>query len=53
MSEKRILELISGYEKPLMGALAALEVGLDSMRESCTLFNQWLVEIENVAEGAN
>ncbi len=46
---KRILNLIRGYEKPLMGALAALEVGLDSMRENCELFDQWLSNIEAVA----
>jgi hypothetical protein len=46
---KRILYLIRGYEKPLMGALAALEVGLDSMRENCELFDQWLSNIEAVA----
>ena len=45
---KRILKLIRGYEKPLMGALAALEVGLENMRNECVLFNEWLSRIENI-----
>jgi hypothetical protein len=50
---KRILNLIRGYEKPLMGALAALEVGLDSMRDNCELFDQWLSNIEAIAGDSN
>ena len=46
---KRIAGLIPGYEKPLMGALAALEIGLDKMREQCLLFNGWLSQIEALA----
>ncbi|GGK25222.1 DUF4276 family protein [Aliivibrio fischeri] len=47
---KRIEKLIWGYEKPLLGTLAALEVGLDSMREQCVLFDAWLKQIEALAE---
>lgn len=43
---KRIEGLVSGYEKPFMGTLAALEIGLDKMREQCQLFNSWLSQIE-------
>lgn len=43
---KRIENLINGYEKPLLGTLAALEVGLDSMRQQCVLFDAWLKQIE-------
>lgn len=43
---KRIQNLKPGYEKPLMGTLAALEVGLDAMREKCVLFNAWLNSLE-------
>ncbi|MCK5355823.1 MAG: DUF4276 family protein [Methyloprofundus sp.] len=46
---KRIIKIIPGYEKPLMGTLAALEVGLSVMRESCGLFDQWLNNIELLA----
>lgn len=43
---KRIEALIPGYEKPLLGSLAALEVGLSAMRSSCPLFNCWLERLE-------
>ncbi|EHH2507628.1 hypothetical protein BBM25_06255 [Vibrio parahaemolyticus] len=46
---KRIESLVWGYEKPLLGTLAALEVGLDRMREQCTLFDAWLKKIEALA----
>ncbi|WP_412852102.1 DUF4276 family protein [Ectothiorhodospira shaposhnikovii] len=45
---KRIMRLVPGYEKPLMGSLAALEVGLDAMRKHCVLFNDWLMRIESL-----
>lgn len=47
---KRIEALIPDYEKPLMGSLAALEVGLGAMRQQCALFNQWLENLECLAE---
>lgn len=43
---KRIELLMHGYEKPLMGTLAALEVGLDIMRQKCLLFDDWLNRLE-------
>lgn len=46
---KRIISLIPHYEKPLMGTLAALDVGLTVMREKCVLFNAWLTQIEALA----
>ncbi len=46
---KRIISLIPHYEKPLMGTLAALDVGLAVMREKCVLFNAWLTQIEALA----
>jgi len=45
---KRIEGLIKGYEKPLMGTIAALEVGLDSMRQNCELFDNWLRQLESL-----
>lgn len=47
---KRIASVIAGYEKPLMGTLAALEIGLSCMRDKCALFNQWLDNIELVVK---
>ncbi|HIF9150186.1 TPA: DUF4276 family protein [Photobacterium damselae] len=46
---KRIEGVIFSYEKPLLGTLAALEVGLDIMREKCRLFDAWLTKIEALA----
>lgn len=45
---KRIEVLIPDYEKPLMGSLAALEVGLQQMRAKCQLFNNWLIGLESL-----
>lgn len=46
---KRVEALIPGYEKPLLGALAALEIGLDRISAACTHFGAWLAELETRA----
>lgn len=46
---KRIEVLMNDYEKPLMGSLAALEVGLATMRAKCSLFDAWLTRLEALA----
>lgn len=46
---KRITHLVLGYEKPLLGTLAALEIGLETMRGKCELFDAWLTRIEVLA----
>src|SRR5699024_7654332 len=46
---KRIEVLMNDYEKPLMGSLAALEVGLATMRAKCSLFDAWLMRLEVLA----
>lgn len=43
---KRIQALVPDYQKPLMGTLAALEVGLHAMRKHCVLFDGWLRRLE-------
>lgn len=43
---KRILGLFPRYEKPLMGTLAVLEIGLDAIRRECPLFRAWLGRLE-------
>lgn len=43
---KRIIDLVPGYEKPLMGTLAVLEIGLDAIRQECPLFRGWLERLE-------
>jgi len=44
---KRVRDLIPGYEKPLSGSLAALEIGLDANRRECPHFNGWLLQLES------
>jgi hypothetical protein len=46
---KRILELIPTYRKEVAGALIAVEIGLDSMREQCPHFDQWMEMLEALA----
>lgn len=43
---KRLAQLFPGYDKPLHGALAALEIGLPTIRRECRLFDQWMSEIQ-------
>ena len=50
MPSKRIIALYPGYErqKPLIGVLAALEIGLPKIRAECPLFDAWLSKLENL-----
>jgi len=43
---KRILRIFPGYEKPLFGVLASLEIGLMPIRRECPHFNSWLRQVE-------
>ncbi|MGQ0622286.1 MAG: DUF4276 family protein [Panacagrimonas sp.] len=43
---KRISSLYRGYEKPLHGSLAAMEIGLTAIRGQCARFDAWLRQIE-------
>lgn len=43
---KRIEKLFSDYEKPINGSLAALDIGLDVIRQECKLFDNWLRQLE-------
>jgi len=43
---KRVERLIEGYEKPLLGVLAILEIGLDAIRAECPHFHEWLSRLE-------
>lgn len=45
---KRVEGLIPGYQKPMLGTLAALEIGLTSMRNECPRFAQWLSKLEEI-----
>ena len=46
---KQIEALVPGYEKPLLGALAALEIGLETMRAECPHFDCWVSRLEKRA----
>ena len=46
---KRVKELVPGYEKPLLGVLAVLEIGLSRIREQCPHFDRWLKQLESRA----
>lgn len=43
---KRIEVIVPSYQKPLYGTLAALEIGLKTMRQECLLFDAWLKSLE-------
>jgi Domain of unknown function (DUF4276) len=43
---KRVQALVPGYEKPLMGTLAVLEIGLAAIRAQCPHFRSWLERLE-------
>lgn len=46
---KRVLELVPGYQKPLLGTLAILDIGLGAVRGQCPHFDQWLTRLESAA----
>ncbi len=43
---KRIEGLLPGYQKPFLGVLAAIEVGLAGIRRECPHFDSWLHQLE-------
>ena len=43
---KRLEQLVQAYEKPLLGTLAVLEIGLDAIRRECPHFREWLSSLE-------
>jgi trehalose-6-phosphate synthase len=47
---KRILKLIPTYKKITDGIIIARKIGLEIMREKCPHFNQWLTQLENLAQ---
>jgi hypothetical protein len=46
---KRMESIVPGYEKPLLGILAVLEIGLLRIRAECPHFNGWLSQLESLA----
>ena len=47
---KRILKLMPSYEKPLYGSLAAIEVGLETIRRECKRFDAWVGILEDMKD---
>ena len=45
---KRIVSLVPGYQKPVWGILAALEIGLGAIRSVCPHFRGWLERLEGI-----
>ena len=43
---RRIKNLVPGYEKPLFGILAILEIGLDPIRAQCSHFDDWMKSLK-------
>jgi hypothetical protein len=46
---KRVKEIVPGYQKPLLGVLAILEIGLIRIRAECPHFDRWLRQLESRA----
>jgi len=46
---KRVETIVLGYEKPLLGTLAILEIGLRTIRAQCPHFADWLDKLESIA----
>lgn len=44
---KRVIALVPGYQKPFLGPLAAMEIGLEAIRRECPHFNDWLTSLES------
>lgn len=45
---KRVEVLVRGYQKPHMGTLAALAIGIEAMRGACSHFGCWLDCLERL-----
>ena len=43
---ERLKKAIKGYDKVVYGACLASEIGLDTIREKCQLFNEWIEKLE-------
>lgn len=47
---KRLRSMYAGYDKPIHGSLASLEIGIETIRQECQLFDRWLQQIENLSD---
>lgn len=44
---ERLKKAVSRYDKVTDGAFLAMEIGLETIREKCFLFNEWIGRLEN------
>ena len=44
---KRVESLVPGYQKPIMGTIAAQRIGLDMIRKECPYFDSWVQALEH------
>jgi hypothetical protein len=44
----RVVALVPSYEKPFLGTLAALQIGLESIRAECRHFATWVSRLESL-----
>ena len=40
------------YNKPILGSLIALEIGLERLRSECPHFNEWLTKLESLSQAS-
>jgi len=45
---KRVTQIFPGYQKPLHGNIAVLEIGLSTIRAKCPHFSSWITSLENL-----
>ena len=43
---ERLKKAIKGYDKVVYGACLASDIGLNTIREKCILFNEWVMNLE-------
>ena len=44
---ERLKKAVNGYDKVTDGAFLAMEIGLETIRKKCILFNEWVGRLEN------
>jgi hypothetical protein len=49
---KRIQSLIPDYDKPVGGTLAAIEIGIETIRKQCPRFNEWVTKLSHLGSAA-
>jgi hypothetical protein len=47
---KTVMTLCPGYQKVLMGNIAALNIGLETIKSQCRHFAEWLLKLESLSD---